>query len=159
MIWSDIVGQVANGGIAQFFDNFSSVLELAVESVTRIGWLELTRNYQAASNQYVNVNGKSVSPKKWREERAKLWEKLREEARKWDRRHGLEPQTGADLDRSVMRRQAMGLIRSLPARAHPAVEAFNDWFFSDAARVGSELHVAGYILRNRDRLVRVIQDA
>jgi hypothetical protein len=155
MIWSDIVGQVANGGIAQFFDNYGQILEQVSETITRLGWPELLRNYQAAASQYIQVNGKPVTPKKWREEAEKQWERNREEARRLQRKRGLEPATGIDLDRSVMRMQSMGLIKMPPARVFPAVDAFDDWFFSDETRRNSERYISDFIRRRRDELVNI----
>lgn len=42
MMWSDIVGQISNGGISQYHDNFRRDLALGRAAVRALGWSDLT---------------------------------------------------------------------------------------------------------------------
>lgn len=50
MIWSDLVGQVSNGGFEQFASNYSQVMPLARASIPKLGWTELSDRFNSAAD-------------------------------------------------------------------------------------------------------------
>jgi hypothetical protein len=77
MAWSDIVGQVSNGGFVQLFDNYSSALSEIVEAVEALHWDDLDRYFVAAM---IEQGGSVSNPKVEKPEKTddKEWFQQRE---------------------------------------------------------------------------------
>ena len=48
MMWSDLVGQVSNGGFSQFAYNYRSQLNLAYRLIVQLDWPEMTERFDRA---------------------------------------------------------------------------------------------------------------
>lgn len=156
LAWVVVVRDGTFGSISDFFFESRQMLAAAELAISHLGWPELQRNYMAAARAFMTVNGKPVTAAEWAQEEKDNWERLRDEARRFQRKNGLEPATGADLDRAVMRMQMSGLIAMKPHREHEAVNRFDNWFQSEETKIASERYVSSFIRRNRDELARIV---
>ncbi|MBP6689192.1 MAG: hypothetical protein KA153_04315 [Hyphomonadaceae bacterium] len=160
MIWGDLVGQVQNGGLAQFFENYQSALETAESCVSQLGWPELEERYKACFRDYIHVGGKDATLKQWREHRGKERERYRREAREILRRTTGKPFDG-DLERLdwfVWTFCARGDIR-VQEWDYATIDAFNPWFYTDAVKEASSTYIATFARSRRDELVRISEHA
>lgn len=156
MIWGDIVGQASNGGLAQFFNNYDSALEVAATSVQQLNWPELTERYAACFEDYIHVNGKDATLQQWREHRKSERERYRKEVREI-----LEHATGRPLDGDLESLDwyvwtfcARGDIR-VQEWDYATIDAFNSWFYSDAVKQASSDYIAAFARNRRDELIRL----
>jgi hypothetical protein len=155
MMWGDIVGQVQNGGLAQFFENYASSLERAHASVIQLGWTDLAERYAGAFTQYIHVDGRDATLKEWRDHKAKEHERYRRETRAILKRNTGKEFEGdmALLDWYVMAFAVQGEIR-IQGWDYPAVDEFNAWFFADDTMAASAIHIADFASAHRDELMR-----
>ena len=175
MMWSDLVGQTANGGFEQFVDNFESALELAHPTIAKLDWPELFERFDRAFRERA---GDPRNPQLMREEWPERddWPAKREliirhiaekETRwkPWARRRAvasLNRLTDTILNTFYNRAVERGEIVPPEEPAHAAdpviaeaSEAFDDWFYLDETKEASRTFIGGYIRRNRDDLCRL----
>lgn len=158
MIWGDVVGQVQNGGLAQFFENYASALEIAGACVAQLGWPELAERYAACVKDYIHVNGNDATLEQWRQHRVAERERYRSEARAiFERNSGKE--FSGDLDRLdwyVWNFCARGEI-TIQAWDYATIDAFNPWFYSDEAKEASSVYITTFAQSRREDLVRLVE--
>ena len=69
MMWSDLVGQTANGGFTQFAYNYASALALAYRLIAKLEWPELFERFDLAFREQVGDPQNPRSPRDaWRPE-------------------------------------------------------------------------------------------
>jgi hypothetical protein len=156
MVWGDIVGQVSNGGLSQFFENYNSALEMVGSCVVKLGWFELADRYAACLKDYIHINGKDATLKQWREHRRKEHERYRREARAIVESNLGKKFTGDAnrLDEYVWYFCARGDIK-VKGWNYATIAAFNPWFCSDAVKEESSASIAAFAHNHRDELVRL----
>ncbi len=156
MMWGDIVGQVQNGGIAQFFGNYESALEFAGACVSQLGWPELKDRYDKAFTDYIHVNGEDATLDQWRAHRASEHERYRREAKAKVEQASGKPFDGdmEKLDRWVWMFAARGDF-AIQGWEHPCVDEFNAWFYSDATKDSSSRYILAFAQGRRDELARI----
>ncbi|QAY76422.1 hypothetical protein [Sphingosinicella sp. BN140058] len=177
MMWSDIVGQVSNGGFTQYCDNYARDLALGVAAVEALHWPELRERFgramaeqagDAAAPRRLQPVPLSEEPEKWAKSRKRLIRHLAQRGKTW-----WQPTTARDLasiealhpewrlellyQQAVLSGElASGGERVFDFEPPPtyAAEAFDTWFYSDDTKRESVRYVHAFILRNRDQLYR-----
>lgn len=175
MMWSDLVGQTANGGFTQFVDNYESALELAHAYIAKLGWPELFERFDLAFREQA---GDPRRPQVRREEWPDFddWPAKRERIirhiaqketrlRPWARASAaasLECMPDTILNTWYNRAVESGEIPPAEDRRPDvdpvpteAAEAFDDWFYLDETKAASRTFVGDYIRRSRDGLCRL----
>jgi hypothetical protein len=177
MMWSDVVGQVANGGFIQYCRNYAPDLALGVAAVEELQWPELrVRFNRAMSEQAGSVEAPKLiepvpinqDPEQWQLSRERLILHL-------IRQHVPEPRPVTEAMRVVYEESAdeaqlqwwyveavqkgelaSGGERYFDFVVPPRVEerAFNDWFYRAETKRASHHFVSDYILQNRGQLYR-----
>ena len=175
MMWSDLVGQTANGGFTQFCDNYENALELAHRYIAELGWPELFQRFDLAFREQAGDPGNPQ--RKWAAyPEADVWPAKREQViahlarkhtrwRPWARRRkaaGFAQFSDTILNTFYHRAVEAGEIvpDDQPApEVEPipteAAEAFDDWFYRDATKAASRTFVGDYIRRHQDELCRL----
>lgn len=175
MMWSDLVGQTANGGFTQFIDNYESALELAYPYVAKLGWPELFEHFdlafreQAGDPQRPQVKREEWPDRDdWPAKRERIIRHLAEKETRW--RPWARARAAASLERipdtilNTWYNRAMESGEIAPTEEpRPAVdpvpteaaEAFDDWFYLAETRTASRAFVGDYIRRHRDDLCRL----
>lgn len=173
MMWSDLVGQTANGGFTQFVDNYENALELAYPYVAKLEWPELFERFDRAFREQAGDPGNpKVRRPEWPEDdwpvkrariirhivakdtRWKPWERAKTIA-------SLERMTDTILNTWYNQAVQNGEIPDEPPRpdVEPILskeaEAFDEWFYRDETREASKTFIGDYIRRNRDGLCRL----
>jgi hypothetical protein len=177
MMWSDVVGQVQNGGFVQFCDNFASNLALGVATVDALRWPDLRERFRRAMVEQagdadeprrVQSVPPSGEPEKWRESRTKVIRHIARQGKRWWQRttprdiaYVEARYTEWQLEREYISAVLSGKLRSggeslFDFVAPPSDEAndFDKWFYSDETKAASAIHVHDFIIRNRDQLYR-----
>lgn len=81
MMWSDIVGQVANGGFEQYCDNYAKDLALGLAAVRALKWPDLQARFERAMIEQAGSLADPVlkqpvaltdEPEKWQASRKRL---------------------------------------------------------------------------------------
>lgn len=76
MLWSDVVGQVSNGGFEQLCDNYPDILEMMREAIDGLGWSNLSEHFVPAMTEQLeilNAAGQDVAePEEWTVQREDL---------------------------------------------------------------------------------------
>lgn len=181
MMWSDLVGQVANGGFTQFVENYASSLKLAYAMIHRLEWPELNARFdrafreQAGDPEHPSAKlpvGLEEEPEKWAASRTRF---LRHLARQRRNRPAWWPVSARDVAAAGARFGAeWELEQAYQLAVHkgeiasggeqlfefeppPSVEAeaFDDWFYLDATREASQQFVGAFIRSHRDELCRI----
>ena len=175
MMWSDLVGQTANGGFTQFVENYESALELAHPYIAKLGWSELLERFDLAFREQA---GDPKRPQLRREKWPEFddWSAKRERTivhlarkhtkwRPWARRR--EEATFAQFPDTILNtlyNRAVEAGEIIPDNepepmAEPilteAAGAFDDWFYRDTTKAASCTFVGDYIRRQRDDLCRL----
>ncbi|WP_156357838.1 DMP19 family protein [Sphingomonas sp. Leaf62] len=178
MMWSDIVGQVSNGGFVQFCDNYAQDLALGVAAVDTLEWPELRKRFRRAMTEQAGDATEperqqpvpfSDDPEKWRASRKRLIRHLARKHKRWwqpttardiaivEARHDAEWQIELKYQIAV----ASGELKSGGERFFdfidpPTVEAdaFDDWFYTDNTKATSTMYVHRFIMEYRDQLYR-----
>ncbi len=176
MMWSDLVGQTANGGFTQFVDNYESALELAHPYLAKLEWPDLFERFDRAFREQAgDPRRPRLKRPDWdaverenrlrRERMIDALARAETRLRPWARaraRASFAP--FSDVILHGMYNAAVGRGDVEPV-AEPeggfdavptdAAEAFDGWFYSDEAREGSRTFVGDYIVRHRDGLCRL----
>ncbi len=177
MMWSDLVGQTANGGFTQFVDNYASSLKLAHQAIAKLGWPELFERFDLAFREQV---GDPRNPKPRHEpwgpdddsaaaaRRERMIGRLalqNSRWRPWARRRErelLERYSDVLLSRLYNDSVERGEIvpDDEPSYAFEegpteAADAFDDWFYRDETKAASRIFVGDHIRRHRDDLCRL----
>lgn len=160
LMWADIVGQTANGGLDQFFENYAAIVERSKDCVTALEWPNLSHRFSEAFDQYIcDKNGRSTTGAKWRATRERETERIRAEARSiFKKRRGHEfvgSTNNLDGFAWICRMQGAIVVESWE---YPAISAFNKWFHSADAKNESRKFVGEFITKNRDQLARIRGD-
>ena len=175
MMWSDLVGQTANGGFEQFACNYENVLELAYGYVAELGWPELFERFDLAFREQAGDPGRPALRREewrggedWPTRRARIVAHLALKAtrwRPWARR--AEEAAYASLTDTIgntffNRAVEAGTIDPgaqpvLVVEGPPteAADAFDDWFYRDATKAASRTFVGDHIRRYRNDLCRL----
>ncbi len=161
MMWSDLVGQVSNGGFTQFVDNFENVLELSYRLISKLEWPDLLERFDRAFREQAGdpsnpmlARSMPADPAKYSRLRAKAIRGLaRAEKRFW------QTVTPDDLARAEVDYEQFLMDYDLPIewteRPSDEAEAFTHWFYTDATKVASHEWIGAYIRANRDLLCRI----
>jgi len=155
MLWSDIVGQVYNGGVAQFFENFDDVLEMAQSAINDLAWPELSERYSQAVAEYIHIEGAEVTVAEWRTYRANERQRMKSAAREVIRKAGKEY---VGDEETLLFHYLDFVQRGLIEESYwdyPLCDAFKFWFWSAACKTASIQYVGNYIRMNRSELCRV----
>lgn len=176
MMWSDLVGQTANGGFEQFVDNFESALELAHPYIAKLDWPELFERFDRAFRERAG-DPRNPQPRReewperddWPAKRELIIRHIAEKETRWKpwaRRRAvasLNRLTDTILNTFYNRAVERGEIVPPEEPAHAvapvpteASEAFDEWFCLDETKEASRTFIGGYIRRNRDDLCRLI---
>ncbi len=178
MMWSDIVGQVSNGGFVQYCDNFAPHLALGVAAVDALQWPELRARFREAMAEQAGSadaprRAEPVAltddPEKWRASRKRLIRHLARRGKRWwqpttkgdialvEARYRAEWQLELEYQKAVF----SGALRSGGERLFDfepppseAADAFDDWFYAGATKAESVRYVRDFLLRCRDQLYR-----
>lgn len=176
MMWSDIVGQVSNGGFIQFCDNYVNALPLAVGAVGSLEWPDLNERFcramtEQASDASAPVRRQPVpledDPIKWAASRMRLVRHLARRKKRW-----WQPTTASSLatvhllnDEAQLQlkyqlavlsgEMASGGERFFDFDASPSdeAEAFDDWFYSTEAKEASAHYVHRYVMHHRTSFI------
>ncbi|RYE91570.1 MAG: DUF4375 domain-containing protein, partial [Oxalobacteraceae bacterium] len=179
LMWSDIVGQVSNGGFTQYCQNYAAHLSLGVAAVEALAWPELSDRFARAMTEqagdvsaprWIEPIWPADDPELWAASRARFMRFLAGKGKPWWR-----PITARDLaaveaqnDDWELASQYREAVRSgdlasggerflsYVEPAHVEAEAFDDWFYSAEAKAASVQYVHGFILRRRNQLYRTI---
>jgi hypothetical protein len=177
MMWSDIVGQVSNGGFIQLCDNFARDLDRAVAAIDALQWPELRERFRRAmaeqagdadSPRRVQPVPLSEDPEKWAASRRRIIRHLAGRGKAPG-----QPITPEDLAfvesqydewRLELEYQIAALRGALPSGGErmfdfvpppeEEADAFDAWFFTDETKADSARYVHDFILRHRDQLYR-----
>ena len=183
MMWSDLVGQTANGGFEQFADNLEYALPLSEHLIRQLQWPELWAHFEPAlaeqrallkarhfSEHWFTFNPSlglvARSRSRMIEQLAKANTRLNPFKRAAERAR-LEALTNDQLADLHDQAVAAGKIQPDPARSSSSMEeaeepnalasqAFDNWLYSDETKAESRRVVGDYIRRNRDQLVRLV---
>lgn len=163
MMWSDLVGQVSNGGFTQFIYNFRKQLALAHRLIGKLGWSDLMTRFEDAFREQVGDSanpgplGQTVpaDPEKYALMRASLIRKIARKGKKF-----WQPVTPEELTRAEQTYEEFLMDADLPIEwIDPPVEkaeAFTRWFYTDLAKTDSCEYVGAFIVSNRDQLCRIV---
>ncbi|WP_207105741.1 DMP19 family protein [Sphingomonas sp. CFBP 8760] len=180
MMWSDVVGQVSNGGFDQFCDNYVNDLAAGLAAVDALDWAELRERFRRAMTEQAGNADEprrlqplslSDDPEKWRVSRKRLLRYLARRGKRW-----WQPTTARDLafvearfdaewqvELKYQMMVASGELRSGGERLFDFVsppsdefDAFDDWFYTDDTKAASAFYVHEFIVRHRDQLYRPI---
>ena len=177
MMWSDIVGQVANGGFTQYCDNYARYLAVGVAAVAALSWPDLESRFgramveqagSVATPHRLQPVPLTEDPQKWAASRKRFIRHLAGRHKKW-----WQPVTSADIAfveacheewQIELKYQTSVLSGEFPSggerlfdfQAPPDEEAcgFDDWFYTPEAKAASIEHVQNFIMRNRGELYR-----
>lgn len=180
MMWSDIVGQVSNGGFVQFCDNYAQDLALGVTAVDALEWPELRERFHRAMTEQAGDATEprrlqpiplTDDPEKWRASRKRLIRYLARKHKRWwqrttthdlalvEARHDAEWQIELKYQMAV----ASGELQSGGERFFDFIdppnveaEAFDDWFYTDDTKAASAHYVRRFILKHSHQLYRVV---
>lgn len=177
MMWSDLVGQVANGGFEQFISNYAEALTLAHRLVAKLEWPELFERFDPAFREQAGdpTNPQPVDSRPWAWEadelaanRAHMVDSLARSKTRWRpwARRGemalLDQLSDTILQTLYNKAVSNGEIRPVekqPVEYEPppsvAAEAFDTWFYLDSTREASQHYVGSFIRTHRDQLCRV----
>jgi hypothetical protein len=181
MMWADLVGQVANGGFAQFVENYARSLKLAHALIHRLEWPELNACFDRAFREQAGDPedpktrvpvGLEEEPEKWvasrdrflrhlvrqRRNRPAWWPISARELAAVEARFGAEWELGLAYQLAVHKGEIESGGEQLFAfEPPPSVEAdaFDDWFYLDSTREASQQYVGAFIRKHRDELCRV----
>lgn len=178
MMWSDLVGQVANGGFEQFISNYAEALALAYRLIEKLEWGELFERFDAAFREQAGdpSNPQPVDSEAWGPEtdepganRAHMLDSLAHSKTRW--RPWARRGERALYDRlsdtvlQTLYNMAVSNGQIQPVDKQPAVEyepppcvaadAFDTWFYLDSTRQESRHYVGSYIRAHRDQLCRI----
>jgi hypothetical protein len=176
MMWSDLVGQVSNGGFEQFAYNLRKSLRLAYQLIEKLEWPELFERFDLAFREQA-TGSKNRSPQlsddemyaaeeAYRKRMIRDLARIETKGRPWARRRAeasYEPFTVAILstwhnkaiERGDIVPEKQTVIEAKPPPTE-AAEAFDEWFYLDETRKASKAFVGAYIRRHRDQLCRLI---
>lgn len=177
MIWSDLVGQVANGGFEQFISNYAKALALAYRHIAKLEWPELLERFDAAFREQAGdpANPQPVDSGAWGWEadelgvhRTHMLDSLARSKTRWRpwARRGervLYDQL-SDTVLQTLYNRAVSNGRIQPVAKHQveyeqppcvAADAFDTWFYLDSTRQESQHYVGSYIRAHRDQLCRI----
>jgi len=172
MIWSDLVGQLSNGGFEQFVYNYQFALKLAYNHIEKLAWPELFSKFDAAFREQA---GDPHNPTPFA---ANLLNKAHREHMinqlelAEPQRHKLggliKPKKYSDLSESdlyVLYKKIIlkGEMETFVAQSDaidslPVVEAeaFDNWFYLKSTIESSVRFIGAYIRSHRDQLCRII---
>lgn len=177
MMWSDLVGQVANGGFEQFISNYVETLALAHRLIAKLDWPELFGRFDAAFREQAGdpANPQPIASKLWGWEadelganRTHMLDSLvhsKTRWRPWARRgeRALFDQL-SDTVLQTLYNMAVSNGEIKPVEKRPveyetppsvAADAFDAWFYLDSTRRASLHYVGSYIRAHRDQLRRI----
>jgi hypothetical protein len=177
LMWSDIVGQVSNGGLTQYCQNYSEHLSLGVAAVDALEWPELRDRFARAMTEqagdvtaprWIEPIWPADDPELWAASRARFIRHLARKRKPWWR-----PITARDLAAVEAQSDDWGLAvryrESVRAGDLPSggerflsyvepldneADAFDTWFYSAEAKAASVRHVHGFMLRSRHEVYR-----
>lgn len=181
MMWSDLVGQVSNGGFLQFCENFRSNLDRAVASVAELAWPNLKTHFDSAMIEQAGSLGEpnllrpgpiTADAENWEESKVHYATLIaRANKPKW------RPMFKSDVEkvRKAQSRMPEWLLAGeyitavedgrVPGNGEPyfnynwpsqeAAEAFDSWFYSDECKQESRIYVKNFIIENKAKLCRV----
>lgn len=174
MMWSDLVGQVANGGFEQFISNYAETLALAHRLIAKLDWPELFERFDPAFREQAG-DPANPQPVGWRWEaeepganRTHMLDSLalsKTRWRPWARRgeRALYDQL-SDTVLQTLYNMAVSNGEIKPVEKRPveyetppsvAADAFDTWFYLDSTRQASQHYVGSYIRAHRDQLCRI----
>lgn len=181
MIWSDLVGQVANGGIAQFAENLEAALPVSESLLPQLQWPELDRQLTPALAEQKAFLHEQQFREHWFTFSDGLSMVARQRSAMIDRlakvRAGLNPfkRSAEKVKLADMTNDALtelfdaavdaGKLKRPRARSEssmdmgeepdaPASEAFDDWLYQEETKAASQAFVGDFIRRRADELVR-----
>ncbi|WP_445193246.1 DMP19 family protein [Sphingomonas sp. Tas61C01] len=177
MMWSDVIGQVCNGGFTQFCENFAANLSEAVNAVDALDWPDLRDRFRRAMTEQagdadspclIRPVPREDEPDKWQASRARLIRHLARREKRWWQWIGASDLAQVEASHpdwllEWRYREAVeageipsGGERFLDFIDPPQVEAdaFGDWFYEDETKAASCDFVHAFILKSRDQLYR-----
>lgn len=176
MMWSDLVGQVANGGFEQFISNYEKALALAYRLIAQLDWPELFERFDPAFREQAGdpANPQSVASELWEWDdeaganRNHMLDSLTRSKTRWRpwarrRERALYDQL-SDTILQTLYNEAVSNGEIKPVEKPPveyetppcvAADAFDTWFYLDSTRQKSQHYVGSYIRAHRDQLCRI----
>ncbi|HET6524669.1 DMP19 family protein [Sphingopyxis sp.] len=177
MMWSDMVGQVANGGFEQFISNYEKTLALAYRLIAKLDWPELFERFDPAFREQAGdpANPQSVAAKLWEWDdddaganRTHMLDSLARSKTRWRpwARRGERARFDqlSDTILQTLYNMAVSNGEIQPVEKHQveyepppcvAADAFDTWFYLDSTRQESQHYVGSYIRTHRDQLCRI----
>ncbi|NYT39494.1 hypothetical protein HZY97_01890 [Sphingomonas sp. R-74633] len=178
MMWSDLVGQVSNGGFTQFIDNYRVSLKLAYRLIALLDWPELMARFDPAFRERAGdpeapvariVPNLNDEPEKWAASRARLIRHLAKQGKSW-----WQPVTQRDIawvearneDWQLQIKYQAAVVRGELTSGGEAVfdfvppdedasNAFDDWLYAPETKAASLEAIRAFALANRDALCRL----
>lgn len=180
MMWSDLVGQVSNGGFTQFIDNFHANLALGYALITQIDWPDMVERFDRAFREQA---GDPENPVR----RQHAWPTIDPRAMQRDPVIRLLARRDVGwrlwaLPRAVASYKPFSdqILRGLYEEAveqgevayrpellggatgdfdwdnvvTEAADAFDDWLYKDETKAASRVFIGDYIRRHQDALCR-----
>ena len=181
MMWSDLVGQAANGGFEQFAYNLRGALGRVEELLAPLEWPDLRRHLGPALLEQQALLKAQQFQEHWftfepglgliARSRSQMIEKLARARsglnllKRGPERARLNALGNDQLTDLYDEAVAQGLVRQEPARsssmaeaeaeeATPASDAFDDWLYAPETKAASRQFVGAFIRGNADQLVR-----
>lgn len=182
MMWSDLVGQTANGGFGQFADNLEYALPFTGPLMEQLEWPDLWAHLEPALAEQRALLKALHFRENWftfdrsfgliARSRTRMIEQLAKANTRLNpfkraaEKARLEALTNDQLTQLHDQAVAAGTLSPDPVRSSssmedaeepnaPASEAFDNWLYRDATKATSRSVVGDYIRRNRDQLVRL----
>lgn len=183
MIWSDLVGQTANGGFEQFAHNLEHALPLAGDLVEQLEWPDLRAHFEPALAEQRALLKARHFGEQWfafdpslglvARSRSRMIEQLAKANtplnpfKRSAEKARLEALTNDQLTNLHDQAVSTGKLKAEPARSSssmeeveepdaPSSKAFDDWLYRDETRADSRRFIGDYIRRHRDHLVRLV---
>lgn len=177
MIWGDLVGQTANGGVGQFVDNMEHAIATAWRLLPLLGWDELMTRLEPALReqagdperpQVLRPEPLDTDPK-WPANRRRVVVAYAKRGKPWwyvpsqRKIDGLMRLLGENLWQTLYLKWVKeGRLKPGGERLFDFVDppyvaagAFDDWFLSEDTRATSRRVIRDFALARREELVRL----
>jgi hypothetical protein len=180
MMWSDLVGQTANGGFSQFADNYRHALVEAWRLIPQLPWPDLVERFEAAFRERAGdpaaprlIEGPSLDdePEKWARNRRRFVRYLLAQDRPWWRPpsvRDVDAVIGAQddwfwqvkyrqaVERGDLKSDGEAVFGDWEEPPTEACEAFDSWFYKDETKAASVAMLAVFAHDRQAELCRFI---
>ncbi len=178
MMWSDLLGQVNNGGFTQFIYNYRASLKLAYRLIAQLDWPELMAHFDPAFREQAGDPEAPVArifpdlsdePEKWAASRDRLLRHMARQIKPWwrpvsqqdviriqsayeDWRLKIEYQQA--VERGELASGGEAIFDFVPP-PEEAASAFDDWLYAPETKAASVQAIRAFALAHRDGLCRL----